>query len=242
VSEDNQDSGGRSVLVTGGNRGIGRAIAQAFLDNGDKVAVTTRNGGAPDGALDVRCDITDPAAVEAAFTQIEAEHGPVEVLVANAGVTQDTLLLRMSEDDWSTVIDTNLTGSFRLAKRAAKGMLRLRRGRIIFISSVVGLLGSAGQVNYAASKAGLVGMARSLARELGSRSITSNVVAPGFVETDMTAVLTDDQKSTIKTQVPLGRYASPDEIAAAVTWLAGDGAAYVTGAVIPVDGGLGMGH
>jgi 3-oxoacyl-[acyl-carrier protein] reductase len=242
VSEDNQDSGGRSVLVTGGNRGIGRAIAEAFLANGDKVAVTTRNGGAPDGALDVRCDITNPAAVEAAFVQIEAEHGPVEVLVANAGVTRDTLLLRMSEEDWSMVVETNLTGSFRLAKRAAKGMLRLRRGRIIFISSVVGLLGSAGQVNYAASKAGLVGMARSLARELGSRSITANVVAPGFVETDMTAVLTDEQKSTIKTQVPLGRYASPDEIAAAVTWLAGDGAAYVTGAVIPVDGGLGMGH
>jgi len=242
VSEDNQDSGGRSVLVTGGNRGIGRAIAEAFLANGDKVAVTTRNGGAPDGALDVRCDITDAAQVEAAFKQIEAEHGPVEVLVANAGVTKDTLVLRMSEEDWSTVIDTNLTGSFRLAKRAAKGMLRLRRGRIIFISSVVGLLGSAGQVNYAASKAGLVGMTRSLARELGSRSITANVVAPGFVETDMTAVLTDDQKTTIKTQVPLGRYASPVEIAAAVTWLAGDGAAYVTGAVIPVDGGLGMGH
>jgi 3-oxoacyl-[acyl-carrier protein] reductase len=242
VSEDIQDSGGRSVLVTGGNRGIGRAIAEAFLANGDKVAVTTRSGGAPDGALDVRCDITDAAAVEAAFTQIEAEHGPVEVLVANAGVTKDTLILRMSEEDWSSVIDTNLTGSFRLAKRAAKGMLRLRRGRIIFISSVVGLLGSAGQANYAASKAGLVGMARSLARELGSRSITANVVAPGFVETDMTAVLTDDQKNTIKTQVPLGRYASPGEIAAAVTWLAGDGAAYVTGAVIPVDGGLGMGH
>jgi 3-oxoacyl-[acyl-carrier protein] reductase len=242
VSEDIQDSGGRSVLVTGGNRGIGRAIAEAFLANGDKVAVTTRSGGAPDGALDVRCDITDVAAVEEAFSQIEAAHGPVEVLVANAGVTKDTLILRMSEEDWSSVIDTNLTGSFRLAKRAAKGMLRLRRGRIIFISSVVGLLGSAGQANYAASKAGLVGMARSLARELGSRSITANVVAPGFVETDMTAVLTDDQKSTIKTQVPLGRYASPDEIAAAVTWLAGDGAAYVTGAVIPVDGGLGMGH
>jgi 3-oxoacyl-[acyl-carrier protein] reductase len=242
VSEDIQDSGGRSVLVTGGNRGIGRAIAEAFLANGDKVAVTTRSGGAPDGALDVRCDITDAAAVEEAFSQIEAAHGPVEVLVANAGVTKDTLILRMSEEDWSSVIDTNLTGSFRLAKRAAKGMLRLRRGRIIFISSVVGLLGSAGQANYAASKAGLVGMARSLARELGSRSITANVVAPGFVETDMTAVLTDDQKNTIKTQVPLGRLASPDEIAAAVTWLAGDGAAYVTGAVIPVDGGLGMGH
>jgi 3-oxoacyl-[acyl-carrier protein] reductase len=232
----------RSVLVTGGNRGIGRAIAEAFLAQGDKVAVTTRNGGAPDGALDVRCDVTDPAAVEAAFATVEEAHGPVEVLVANAGITADTLVLRMSEDDWSRVIDTNLTGSFRLAKRAAKGMLRQRRGRIIFISSVVGLLGSPGQVNYAASKAGLVGMARSLARELGSRSITANVVAPGFVETDMTGVLTDEQRAAIKTQVPLGRYAAPEEVAAAVTWLAGDGGAYVTGAVIPVDGGLGMGH
>ncbi len=232
----------RSVLVTGGNRGIGRAIAEAFLAQGDKVAVTTRSGGAPEGALDVRCDVTDAAAVEAAFAEVEAAHGPVEVLVANAGITADTLVLRMSEEQWSSVIDTNLTGSFRLAKRAAKGMLRQRRGRIIFISSVVGLLGSAGQVNYAASKAGLVGMARSLARELGSRSITANVVSPGFVETDMTDVLTDEQRAAIKTQVPLGRYAAPEEVAAAVTWLAGDGGAYVTGAVIPVDGGLGMGH
>ncbi len=232
----------RSVLVTGGNRGIGRAIAEAFVAQGDKVAVTTRSGGAPEGTLDVRCDITDSAAVDAAFATIEEAHGPVEVLVANAGITADTLLLRMSEEDWSSVIDTNLTGTFRLVKRASKGMLRLRRGRIILISSVVGLLGSAGQVNYAASKSGLVGMARSVARELGSRSITANVVAPGFVETDMTAVLTDEQRSTIKTQVPLGRYAAPEEVAAAVTWLAGDGAAYVTGAVIPVDGGLGMGH
>ena len=232
----------RSILVTGGNRGIGRAIAEAFLAEGDKVAVTTRTGGAPDGALDLRCDITDPDAVEAAFKAAEEAHGPVEVLVANAGITKDTLVLRMSEDDWGSVIDTNLSGSFRLAKRAAKGMLRLRRGRIIFISSVVGLLGSPGQVNYAASKAGLVGMARSLARELGSRSITANVVAPGYVETDMTAVLTDEQQAAIKGQVPLQRYAAPAEVAAAVTWLAGDGAAYVTGAVIPVDGGLGMGH
>src|SRR5829696_957889 len=232
----------RSVLVTGGNRGIGRAIAEAFLAQGDKVAVTTRNGGAPEGALDVRCDITDADAVEAAFAQVEEAHGPVEVLVANAGITKDTLLLRMSEEDWSDVIDTNLTASYRLAKRASKGMLRLKRGRIVFVSSVVGLLGSAGQVNYAASKAGLVGMARSIARELGSRSITANVVAPGFVETDMTGVLSDEQRAAIKTQVPLGRYAAPEEVAAAVTWLAGDGAAYVTGAVIPVDGGLGMGH
>jgi 3-oxoacyl-[acyl-carrier protein] reductase len=232
----------RSVLVTGGNRGIGRAIAEAFLAQGDKVAVTTRNGGAPEGALDVRCDITDAEAVEAAFAAVEEAHGPVEVLVANAGITKDTLLLRMSDDDWTSVIDTNLTGSYRLAKRAAKGMLRQRKGRIVFISSVVGLLGSAGQVNYAASKSGLVGMARSMARELGSRSITANVVAPGFVETDMTEVLPEEQKAAYKAQIPLGRYATVDEIAATVTWLASDGAAYVTGAVIPVDGGLGMGH
>lgn len=233
---------GRSVLVTGGNRGIGRAIAEAFLAQGDRVAVTTRNGGAPEGALDVRCDITDAAQVDAAFATVEAAHGPVEVLVANAGITKDTLLLRMSEDDWTSVLDTNLTSAFRLTKRAAKGMLRLRRGRIILISSVVGLLGSPGQVNYAASKSGLVGLARSVARELGSRGITANVVAPGFVETDMTEVLSDDQRASIKASVPLGRYARPDEVAHAVTWLASEGSAYVTGAVIPVDGGLGMGH
>ncbi|HEY0951361.1 3-oxoacyl-ACP reductase FabG [Nocardioides sp.] len=232
----------RSVLVTGGNRGIGRAIAQAYVANGDRVAVTSRSGGGPDGVLDLRCDITDAAQVDEAFARIEEAHGPVEVLVANAGITADTLLLRMGEDEWSSVLDTNLTASFRLAKRAAKGMLRLRRGRIVFISSVVGLLGSAGQVNYAASKAGLVGMARSIARELGSRSITANVVAPGFVETDMTAVLSEDQKAAIKAQVPLGRYGTTEEVAKTVLWLTGDGAGYVTGAVIPVDGGLGMGH
>ena len=245
MSESTQDSTTqtpRSVLVTGGNRGIGRAIAEAFIAQGDKVAVTTRNGGAPDGALDVRCDITDPEQVDAAFAQIEEAHGPVEVLVANAGITNDTLILRMGEDDWSSVIDTNLTGSYRLAKRAAKGMLRLKRGRLIFISSVVGLLGSAGQANYAASKSGLVGLARSLARELGSRSITANVVAPGFISTDMTDVLSDEQKGAIKQQVPLGRYGDAAEIANAVTWLASPNAGYVTGAVIPVDGGLGMGH
>ncbi|MDT9592418.1 3-oxoacyl-[acyl-carrier-protein] reductase [Nocardioides zeae] len=241
-SQQTDAPGGRTVLVTGGNRGIGRAIAEAFLAQGDRVAVTTRNGGGPEGALDVRCDVTDPEQVEAAFATVESELGPVEVLVANAGITKDTLLLRMSEDDWSAVVETNLTGTYRLVKRAAKGMLRQRRGRIVLISSVVGLLGSAGQVNYAASKSGLVGLARSVARELGSRSITANVVAPGFVETDMTEVLTDAQRETIRTQVPLGRYARPEEVAGAVTWLASEQAAYVTGAVIPVDGGLGMGH
>jgi 3-oxoacyl-[acyl-carrier protein] reductase len=232
----------RSVLVTGGNRGIGRAIAEAFVSAGDQVAVTYRSGEPPEGMLGVRCDVTDADSVEAAFAEVEAAHGPVEVLVANAGVTRDTLVLRMSEDDWATVLDTNLTGSFRVAKRAAKGMLRLRRGRLIFISSVVGLLGSAGQVNYAASKAGLVGMSRSLARELGSRSITANVVAPGFIETDMTAVLPDEQQAAYREQIPLGRMGTTAEIANAVTWLASDNAGYVTGAVIPVDGGLGMGH
>jgi 3-oxoacyl-[acyl-carrier protein] reductase len=236
----------RSVLVTGGNRGIGRAIAEAFVASGDQVAVTYRSGeppaGAPASLLWVRCDVTDPESVEAAFTEVEAAHGPVEVLVANAGITADTLVLRMTEDDWSRVLETNLTGSFRVAKRAAKGMLRLRRGRLIFISSVVGLLGSAGQVNYAASKAGLVGMARSLARELGSRSITANVVAPGFVETEMTDVLPEDTKKQYQGQIPLQRFASVDEVAAVVRWLGSDEAAYITGAVVPVDGGLGMGH
>jgi 3-oxoacyl-[acyl-carrier protein] reductase len=232
----------RSVLVTGGNRGIGRAIAEAFSRNGDKVAITYRSGEPPEGFLAVRCDVTDPESVESAFTEVEAEHGPVEVLVANAGITRDQLMLRMSEEDWSAVLDTNLTGSFRVAKRAAKQMLRMRRGRIVFISSVVGLLGSAGQVNYAASKAGLVGMARSLARELGSRSITANVVAPGFVETEMTAVLPEEKKAEYRAQIPLRRYASVEEVAGVVRWLASDDAGYVTGAVIPVDGGLGMGH
>jgi 3-oxoacyl-[acyl-carrier protein] reductase len=228
--------------VTGGNRGIGKAIAEAFVAAGDQVAITYRSGEPPEGVLGVRCDVTDPEAVEAAFAEVEAAHGPVEILVANAGITRDTLVLRMSEDDWGDVIGTNLTGSFRVAKRAAKGMLRLRRGRIIFISSVVGLLGSAGQVNYAASKSGLVGMARSLARELGSRSITANVVAPGFVETEMTEVLPEEKKAEYKSQIPLQRYATTAEVASVVEWLASDGAAYVTGAVIPVDGGLGMGH
>jgi 3-oxoacyl-[acyl-carrier protein] reductase len=229
-------------LVTGGNRGIGRAVAQAFKDAGDEVAVTYRSGEPPEGFLGVRCDVTDAGQVEAAFTTIEAEQGPVEVLVANAGITRDTLLLRMSDEDWDAVIATNLTGAFRVAKRAAKGMLRLRRGRVVFISSVVGLLGSAGQVNYAASKSGLVGMARSLARELGSRGITANVVAPGFVETEMTAALPEEKQKEYLAAIPLQRYASTEEVAAAVLWLASEPAGYITGAVIPVDGGLGMGH
>jgi 3-oxoacyl-[acyl-carrier protein] reductase len=230
------------VLVTGGNRGIGLAIARAFADAGDQVAITQRSGEAPPGLLAVRCDVTDTTAVEAAFDEIEAAQGPVEVLVANAGITRDTLLLRMSDDDFNAVIDTNLAGSFRVARRAAKGMLRLRRGRIVFVSSVVGLLGSAGQVNYAASKAGLVGMARSMARELGSRSITTNVVAPGFVESDMTAALSDDLRTRYLGQIPLGRFSTPEEVAGVVRWIASPEAGYLTGAVIPVDGGLGMGH
>ena len=232
----------KSVLVTGGNRGIGLAIARAFVANGDKVTVTHRTSDPPDGVHGVRCDVTDPQQVEDLFDAVEHHQGPVEVLVANAGITRDMLLLRMSEEDWADVIDTNLTSAYRLAKRAAKGMLRMRKGRMVFVSSVVGLTGSAGQVNYAASKAGLVGLARSVARELGSRSITANVVAPGFVETDMTAALPAERRDELLGQIPLGRYASPEEVAGVVTWLASDAAAYVTGAVIPVDGGLGMGH
>ena len=233
---------GRSVLVTGGNRGIGLAIARAFAAAGDRVTVTHRSGEPPEGLTGVRCDVTDAASVDAAFDQVEAEQGPVEVLVANAGVTRVQLIMRMSEEDFATVVDTNLAGSWRVARRASKGMLRLRRGRVVFISSVVGLLGSAGQSNYAASKAGLVGLARSLARELGSRGITFNVVTPGFVETDMTAQLPEDLQKTYQAQIPLGRFASADEVARVVRFLASDDAAYITGAVIPVDGGLGMGH
>jgi 3-oxoacyl-[acyl-carrier protein] reductase len=237
----------RVVLVTGGNRGIGLAIAQAFVALGDKVAITARNGQLPTelegtDVLVVQADVTDTASIDAAFDRIEAELGPVEVVIANAGVTRDGLIMRMSDDDVNAVIDANLVGSLRVARRAAKGMVRLRRGRIVFVSSVVGLLGSAGQANYAASKAGLVGLARSLARELGSRGITANVVAPGFVDTEMTAVLGEDRKKEILGSVPLGRYASTDEIAGVVTFLAGDAAGYITGAVVPVDGGLGMGH
>jgi len=228
--------------VTGGNRGIGRAIAEAFVAAGDQVAVTYRSGDLPEGVLGVKCDVTDSAAVDAAFAEAEAAHGPVEVVIANAGITRDTLLLRMSEEDFTAVLDTNLTGSFRVAKRASKSMLRQRKGRIIFISSVVGLLGSPGQVNYAASKSGLIGMARSMARELGSRNITANVVAPGFIETAMTAELTEDRQQQILGSVPLGRYGQTEEIAGVCLFLAGEHASYITGAVIPVDGGLGMGH
>ncbi|MFG2061137.1 3-oxoacyl-ACP reductase FabG [Micromonospora sp. NPDC048871] len=232
----------RTVLVTGGNRGIGLAIAQAFAKQGDRVAITHRGSGAPDGIFGVRCDVTDSESVDAAFTAVEAEFGPVEVLVANAGITDDTLLLRMSEEQFTRVLDTNLTGAYRCAKRASAKMLRAKWGRMIFISSVVGLSGGAGQVNYAASKAGLVGVARSITRELGSRNITANVVAPGFIETDMTAELSEGRKAEILRSIPAGRMASSDEVAEVVTWLAGDSAAYISGAVIPVDGGMGMGH
>jgi 3-oxoacyl-[acyl-carrier protein] reductase len=232
----------RVVLVTGGSRGIGLACARRFVELGDKVAVTHLSSPPPDGLLGVRCDVTSAAEVDAAFGAVEAQYGPVEVLVSNAGITRDTLLLRMSEDDFTSVLDANLTAAFRVAKRAAQGMLRARRGRIILMSSVVGLSGSAGQVNYAAAKAGLVGFARSLARELASRSITVNVVAPGPVETDMTEALGERRISELTTAVPMGRFATPDEIAATVTFLASPEAGYITGAVIPVDGGLGMGH
>jgi 3-oxoacyl-(acyl-carrier-protein) reductase len=232
----------RSVLVTGGNRGIGLAIARAFADQGDKVAVTHRGADVPEGLLGVKCDVTDTDQVDRAFAEVEEAHGPVEVLVSNAGITDDTLLMRMSEDQFTRVLDANLTGAFRVTKRASRGMLKQRWGRMLFVSSVVGLSGGAGQANYAASKAGLVGFARSMARELGSRNITANVIAPGFVATEMTAGLSDDRKKQILGQVPLGRYADTAEIAGVVTFLASDAAAYVTGAVIPVDGGLGMGH
>ncbi|WP_067608570.1 3-oxoacyl-ACP reductase FabG [Nocardiopsis listeri] len=232
----------RSVLVTGGNRGIGLAIARELAANGDKVAVTYRSGEPPEGLLGVRCDITDSAQIDSAFKEVEEAHGPVEVLVANAGANKDQLLALMSEDDFSSVLDTNLTGAFRVAKRAVRGMMRKRFGRVVLISSVVGLLGSAGQANYSASKAGLVGFGRSLARELGSRNITVNVIAPGFIETDMTAALPEDRQAEIKKNVPLGRFGGTDDIAKTVTFLAGPGGGYITGAVIPVDGGLGMGH
>jgi 3-oxoacyl-[acyl-carrier protein] reductase len=231
----------RVVLITGGTRGIGLACAQAFGLLGDKVAVTHRASPVP-GFTSVECDVGSASAVDAAFSSVEESLGRVEVLVANAGITKDNLVLRMSDDDFGSVVNTNLGGAFRVIKRAVPGMLRARKGRIVLISSVVGMLGSGGQVNYAASKAGMVGLARSMARELGSRDITVNIVAPGFVETDMTAGLPDDRRALILGQVPLGRMATPAEIAGVVTFLASDAAAYITGAVIPVDGGLGMGH
>ena len=230
------------VLVTGGSRGIGRAITERFVASGHRVAATYRSGDVPAGALPVRCELTDPEQVERAFTEIEAELGPVEVLVANAGITRDALLLRMSETAFTEVVETNLTASFRLAKRASRSMMRARFGRMVFISSVVGQLGSAGQVNYAASKAGLVGVARSITRELGGRGITANVVAPGFIETDMTAALSETQVAEYRSRIPAARLGAAEEVAAVVEFLAGDAAGYVPGAVIPVDGGLAMGH
>lgn len=233
----------RPVLVTGGNRGIGLAVARAFAEAGDRVIVASRSGEAPEGLEAVACDVSDTDSVDAAFTAAEElVGGPIEVVVANAGVNRDTLLLRMSDDDFDTVVNTNLAGAFRCARRASKGMIRLKRGRMIFISSVVGLLGSAGQTNYAASKSGLVGLARSITRELGGRNITANVVAPGLTDTDMTRELSGEQQKAYLQQIPAKRLAEPEEIAAAVRFLAGPGAGYISGAVIPVDGGLGMGH
>ncbi|MBC9935384.1 MULTISPECIES: 3-oxoacyl-ACP reductase FabG [unclassified Leucobacter] len=232
----------RTVVVTGGNRGIGFAIAERLLADGHRVAVTARSGSGPEGTLTVSADMSDAASIDAAFTQIEAEYGPIEVVVANAGITKDTLLLRMSEEEFTSVIDTNLTGTFRVVKRAAKGLLKQRFGRVILISSVVGLYGSAGQINYASSKAALIGFARSLTRELGSRGITANVIAPGFIETDMTAALPEAQQKQYLASIPAGRFGQVSEIANTASWLASDQAGYISGAVIPVDGGLGMGH
>jgi 3-oxoacyl-[acyl-carrier protein] reductase len=229
------------VLVTGGNRGIGLAIARAFAEQGDRVTVTYRGSGPPDGLAGVRCDVTDEASVDAAFTEVESEYGPVEVLVSNAGITDDTLLMRMAEDQFTRVVDANLTGAYRVAKRATRSMLRARFGRMVFISSVVATMGAPGQANYAASKAGLIGLARSIAREMGSRSITANVITPGYVQTDMTAAMTEKRRQDIRDFIPMGRFGQAEEIAAAATWLASDAAAYITGAVIPVDGGVSMG-
>jgi 3-oxoacyl-[acyl-carrier protein] reductase len=241
MTETSSTATGRVVLVTGGNRGIGLAVARAFAAAGDRVAVTYRSDP-PDGLFAVRCDVTSADDVDAAFTAVEAELGPVQILVSNAGINADTLLLSMKEDAWSKVLDANLTGAYRVARRATSKMIRARAGRMIFISSVVAMTGSPGQTNYAASKAGLIGLARSLAREIAGRGVTVNVVAPGFVTTDMTAALSEARQSEIVDQVPLKRMAQPDEVAAAVMWLASDLGGYVTGAVIPVDGGLGMGH
>ena len=233
----------RNVMITGGYRGIGLSIAQAFVKQGDNVVVLDRAGEPPEGMLGVTCEVTDSASVDAAFTEAEEKlGGPIEVLVANAGITRDGLLMRMSDQDFDMVLDVNLGGAFRCARRASKGMINLRKGRIVFISSVVGLLGSAGQTNYASSKSGLIGLARSISRELGGRGITANLVAPGFIETAMTAELPEDVKKNYLSGIPAGRFASPDEVAGVVRWIASDEAAYITGAVFPVDGGLDMGH
>jgi 3-oxoacyl-[acyl-carrier protein] reductase len=232
----------RVVLVTGGNRGIGYAIAQEFVSAGHKVAVTIRSGSGPEGSMSVKADVLDATSLDTAIAEVEQALGPIEILVANAGITKDTLILRMSDEDFETVIDTNLNGVFRVVKRATKSMIKQRFGRVLLIGSVVGLLGSPGQINYSASKAALVGMARSLSRELSARGITANVVAPGFIDTDMTAELTDEQQKDYLSRIPAARFASPAEVAKVVRWLASDEAAYITGAVIPVDGGLGMGH
>jgi len=232
----------RTVLITGGNRGIGRAIAEEFLAQGHRVAVTVRSGEGPSGALSVKADVTDTASLDLAIAEVEEKLGPIEVLVANAGITRDTLLMRMTDEEFEEVINTNLTGVFRVLKRATKSMIKARFGRVILIGSVVGLLGSAGQVNYSSAKSALVGMARSVTRELGARGITANVVAPGFIDTDMTAELPEEQQAEYKKRIPAGRFASPSEVAKAVAWLASDDASYISGAVIPVDGGLGMGH
>ena len=232
----------RTVLITGGNRGIGRALAEEFLAQGHRVAVTVRNGEGPSGSLSVKADVTDAKSLDDAFAEVEEKLGPIEVLVANAGITRDTLLMRMTDEEFEEVIDTNLSGVFRVVRRATKGMIKARFGRVILIGSVVGLLGSAGQVNYSAAKSALVGMARSITRELGARGITANVVAPGFIDTDMTAELPEAQQEDYKKRIPAGRFAAPSEVAKVVAWLASDDASYISGAVIPVDGGLGMGH
>ena len=232
----------RTVLVTGGNRGIGRAIAEEFIALGYRVAVTVRSGEGPVGSLSVKADVTDSNSIDTAIAEVEEKLGPIEILIANAGITRDTLLMRMSDEEFEDVINTNLTGVFRVLKRATKGMIKARFGRVILIGSVVGLLGSAGQVNYSSAKSALVGMARSVTRELGARGITANVVAPGFIDTDMTAELPEEQQAEYKKRIPAGRFALPSEVAKAVAWLASDDAAYISGAVIPVDGGLGMGH
>lgn len=232
----------RTVLITGGNRGIGFAIAQEFLDQGHRVAVTARSGAGPDGALTVRADVTDAQSLDNAIAEVEEKLGPIEVLVANAGITRDTLLLRMSDDDFEQVVNTNLSGVFRVVKRVTKSMLKAKFGRIVMIGSVVGLYGSAGQVNYSATKSALVGIARSITRELGSRNITANVVAPGFINTDMTAELGEELAEKYRASIPAGRFAEPIEVAKAVCWIASEDAGYISGAVIPVDGGLGMGH